>query len=124
MLCGLAFGAFAGCGSDTARLAPAASEGPYPQLPEPNKSLIPTVQIAPAKGWPEGKTPTAAAGLRVGAFASGLNHPRWLLVLPNGDVLVAETNAPERPEDGKGIKGTMMKAMMAQNNDGRTMIPA
>jgi glucose/arabinose dehydrogenase len=112
MLCGLALGAFAGCSSDTARLAPAASEGPYPQLPEPTKSLIPTVQIAPAKGWPEGKTPTAAAGLRVGAFASGLNHPRWLLVLPNGDVLVAETNAPERPEDGKGIKAQVRKQLM------------
>ena len=47
--------------------------------------------------------------LAVSAFASGLDHPRWLYVLPNGDVLVAETNAPPRPDDGKGIKGWFMK---------------
>jgi glucose/arabinose dehydrogenase len=60
--------------------------------------LIPTVNIAPAKGWPEGGKPIAARGLSVDALATGLDHPRWLYVLPNGDVLVAETNAPERPE--------------------------
>ena len=69
------------------------------------KSLIPTVEIAPAVGWPAGATPAAAAGLTVTAFASGLDHPRWLYVLPNGDVLVAETNAPAKPDDAKGLKG-------------------
>ena len=59
---------------------------------------MPTVNIAPAKGWPIGATPTAAPGLAVNAYASGLDHPRWLYVLPNGDVLVAESNAPPKPE--------------------------
>lgn len=86
--------------------------GPNPTLPAPEKSLIPTVQVAPAKGWPAGAKPTAAAGLAVNAFATGLDHPRWIHVLPNGDVLVAESNAPPKPEDGKGIKGMVMKAMM------------
>jgi glucose/arabinose dehydrogenase len=94
--------------------SPASSTGPQPTLPEPNKKLIPVVQIAEAKGWPPGMKPTAAAGLAVNAFASGLTHPRWLYTLPNGDLLVAETNAPERPEEGKGLKAKVMKKMMAK----------
>ncbi|MGK9234196.1 sorbosone dehydrogenase family protein [Inquilinus limosus] len=90
---------------DDARLPEQASTGPSPTLPQPNTSLVPTVNIAPAEGWPEGGKPTPAAGLSVTAFAQGLDHPRWLLVLPNGDVLVAESNAPKRPEEGKGVKG-------------------
>lgn len=86
--------------------------GEDPSLPPPRKSLIPTVHIAPAKGWAEGETPLAAGGLEAKAFATGLDHPRWLYVLPNGDVLVAETNAPPRPDDGKGIKGWFMKQFM------------
>ena len=92
------------CG-DTAQLPEDASIGPNPPLPPPAKELIPTVNIAPAKGWPEGAKPTPASELSVTAFATGLDHPRWLYVLPNGDVLVAETNAPPRPEEGRGIKG-------------------
>ncbi|MBB6095907.1 glucose/arabinose dehydrogenase [Povalibacter uvarum] len=91
---------------------PPASTGPNPQLPEPKASVLPVVKIAPAVGWPEGTTPKAAEGLAVNAFASGLDHPRWLYVLPNGDVLVAETNAPPRPEDKKGLKGWAMKQAM------------
>ena len=83
--------------------------GPHPELPEPKKSLIPTVNVADAKGWHEGAKPLPATGLAVNALAAGLDHPRWLYVLPNGDVLVAETNAPDRPEDGKGIKGYFFK---------------
>jgi glucose/arabinose dehydrogenase len=56
--------------------------------------------------------PTPAAGLKVQAFAKGLQHPRWLHVLPNGDVLVAETDAPAKPDDSKGIKGKIMKLVM------------
>jgi glucose/arabinose dehydrogenase len=67
--------------------------------------MIPTVRVAPAVGWSEGVTPTPAEGLSVHAFATGLSHPRWLYVLPNGDVLVAETNGPERPDDSHGIQG-------------------
>jgi glucose/arabinose dehydrogenase len=107
----------AACG-ETARLPPSAGEGAHPTLPPPNKTLIPTVNVAPATGWPAGKTPVAANGMRVSAFATGLSHPRWLHVLPNGDVLVAETNAPERPEDGKGIKGWVMKQLMKKAGAG------
>ena len=101
--------------TDTAPVdSPAASVGLDPTLPEPSQKLIPTVQIAQAAGWPSGKTPTPSADVAVNAFASGLTHPRWIFVLPNGDVLVAETNAPDRPDDGKGIKGKVMKSVMAK----------
>lgn len=100
-----------GC-SEMSRLPEGADTGPDPTLPAPTKTLIPTVQIAPAKGWPAGVTPKAAPGTRVSAFATGLEHPRWVYVLPNGDVLVAETAAPERPEEGKGIKGRVMSSYM------------
>ncbi len=102
-----------GC-ADTARLSVDAGSGPSPQLPPPQRSLIPTVNIAPASAWPDGVTPKAAAGTQVLAFAAKLDHPRWLYVLPNGDVLVAETNAPPKPEDGKGIRGWFMKRAMAR----------
>jgi glucose/arabinose dehydrogenase len=101
----------AGC-AETARLPESATIGPDPTLPEPTRTLIPTVKIAPAKGWPDGVTPTSAPGTRVRPFATGLQHPRWVYVLPNGDVLVAETNAPHRPEEGKGIKGRAMTHFM------------
>ena len=107
----------AGCG-DAAKLPEQASTGPNPPIPEPNKSLLPTVNIAVAKGWAGGDRPKAAAGLAVTAFANGLDHPRWLYVLPNGDVLVAETNAPERPEEGKGIRGWVMKAVQKRAGAG------
>ena len=107
----------AACG-DTATLAPSAGMGATPTLPQPKSSLIPTVVIAPALGWLEGGMPTPMAGLRDTALATGLDHPRWLHVLPNGDVLVAETNAPPKPEDGKGIKGWFMKKAMARAGAG------
>nr|WP_223266948.1 sorbosone dehydrogenase family protein [Luteimonas gilva] len=91
----------------------AAGSGPDPVLPEPEKKrLIPTVNTAKAIGWSENAKPTAAEGLRVEAFARGLSHPRWLYVLPNGDVLVAESNAPPKPGDNKGLKGKVMKSLM------------
>src|SRR5215207_7251632 len=96
------------CGG-SARLPVEAGIGPNPALPEPRTSLIPTVHVVDAKAWPAGAAPTPAEGLGVTAFARGLSHPRWLYVLPNGDVLVAETNAPKRPEDNKGIKGWFFK---------------
>ena len=78
--------------------------GPSPTLPAPQHSWIPTVDIAAATGWPAGGKPTAANAMAVNAFATGLDHPRTVYVLPNGDVLVAESNAPPKPDDGKGIK--------------------
>ena len=74
-----------------------AQMGPNPQLPAANQPFIPSIHIAPADGWPAGRTPTAAPGLQVAAFAEGLDHPRWVYVLPNGDVLVAESNGPSEP---------------------------
>ena len=106
-----AFASVSACGS-SARLRVSAGTGADPALPAPRRALIPTVNIAPAVGWPPGATPRAAEGTAVGAFASGLDHPRWLYVLPNGDVLVAETNAPPKPDDAKGIKGWFMKRIM------------
>ena len=110
-------GALAACG-ESSTLQVSDGTGPSPKLPEPNKTLIPTVNIAPAIGWPEGAKPTAAAGTQVAAFAEGLDHPRWLYVLPNGDVLVAETNAPPKPDDSKGIRGWVMEKVMGRAGAG------
>lgn len=101
-----------GACSEMATLPVSAGTGPQPTLPPPQPTLIPTVNIAPAKGWPSGGAPQAAAGMRVTAYARDLDHPRWLLVLPNGDVLVAETNAPPKPKDARGIKGWVMGLVM------------
>jgi len=99
-----AAGLVAACG-ERATQPLEAGIGPSPALPPPHATLLPTINIAPATHWAAGVTPTAAPGLRVVALAQGLDHPRWLAVLPNNDILVAETNAPERPEDGTGVRG-------------------
>ena len=104
-------GALAGCGSN-AHLAISQGMGPNPILPKPDGSLIPTVHVAKAKPWPGDAKPIATAGTEVVAFARNLDHPRWLYVLPNGDVLVAETNAPDRPEDNTGIRGWFLKKFL------------
>ena len=104
LVCSVSMLALAAC-SEMATLPVSAGMGAQPTLPPPHPTLLPTMHIAPAKGWPAGATPVAASGLSVAAFASGLDHPRWLYVLPNGDVLVAETNAPPKPDDRNGIKG-------------------
>lgn len=100
--------ATAACGR-SARLPITAGMGPSPALPKPSTSLIPVVNVVDAKGWPANATPVSPEGTVVHAYATGLQHPRWLYVLPNGDVLVAETNAPERPDDAPGIKGWFFK---------------
>jgi glucose/arabinose dehydrogenase len=102
--------ALCGCVSTTMPLAQ--TIGPAPTLVGPKQTLIPNVNTAKATGWAAGASPVSAPGTRVGAFARGLDHPRWLYLLPNGDVLVAETNAPARPEDGKGLKGWVMGLVM------------
>ncbi|MDO9588168.1 MAG: sorbosone dehydrogenase family protein [Brevundimonas sp.] len=104
----------AACGGNEAALDPALGYGPNPTLPDPSPQRVPTLKVAKAVGWPAGAAPTPAAGYRVQAFASGLDHPRWLYRLPNGDMLVAETNAPPRPEGKSGgvrgwIEGLFMK---------------
>lgn len=102
-----------GCGS-IAHLPVSAGIGPEPALPPPQLSPIPTIHVAPATGWPADAQPTPAEGLSVTAFAEGLDHPRWLYVLPNGDVLVAETSEPPKPEDYTGIRGWAAKQVLSR----------
>ncbi|MGY4396981.1 glucose/arabinose dehydrogenase [Sphingomonas sp. UYAg733] len=101
---------------DQARLPVAAVSGERPQITAPRTQMVPTIAVADAVGWPKGAKPTPAAGLTVAAFASGLDHPRWLYRLPNGDVLVAETNSP--PRKGGGITGTVMGWLMGKAGAG------
>jgi glucose/arabinose dehydrogenase len=101
------------CG-ESARLPLSAGIGPHPQLPPPNVTAFPTVKIAPAVGWLVGERPTPAPGLAVTAFATGLNHPRNIYVLPNGDVLVAETNAPPKPDDNPGLRGLIARLIVGR----------
>ena len=106
----LALTAVTACASSA--LPVSAGYGPHPTLPEPDKQLIPTFEIPKAVGWKGGATPTAAPGFAVKAFATGLEHPRWLYVLPDGDVLVAETNTPPKPDDHTGPSAWYAKPFM------------
>jgi glucose/arabinose dehydrogenase len=103
--------AMGGCG-EKATLPQEAGYGPHPTLTKPNATLIPTINFAKAVGWPKDGKPRAATGLAVSAFAAGLDHPRWLYVLPNGDVLVAETTAPPHPDDERGLRGFVAKYLL------------
>jgi glucose/arabinose dehydrogenase len=99
--------------------SPVTTVGANPQLVPPAEAkLVPTVKIAEAKGWSANAKPTVGGGLAVTAFATGLAHPRWVYVLPNGDVLVAESNGPPRPKDEAGIKAKVMKKMRAKAGAG------
>ena len=92
--------------------------GAQPELPAPEAKWLPTLHIAKAKGWDANQGPQGAPGTVVTALARGLKHPRWLYVLPNGDVLVAETDAPVRPDDGKGIAGKVGEYVMKRAGSG------
>lgn len=100
-----------------ADLAVQAVMGPKPTIARPETETIPTVEIADPVGWAKGEAPTPAQGLRVNAFAQGLDHPRWLYRLPNGDVLVAEANRPPREESG-GLKQWIMGLLMGRAGAG------
>lgn len=95
---------------DEARLSEAQSVGREPVFTPGRRETFPTVNIAKATGWQASEAPVPASGLKVERFAQGLAHPRSLLRLPNGDILVAETNSP--PRDGGGIKGWIMRTLM------------
>ena len=97
---------------DTARLDANQVTGARPQITPPREQTLPTVKIADVVGWPAGAAPTPAPGLAVKAFAAGLDHPRWMYRLPNGDVLVAETNSPPRP--AAGITGRVMNFLLGR----------
>ncbi len=99
-----------GACSDNAKLPLSAGIGAMPVLPAPKPSTIPTVNVASASRWAAGEGPVAAQGLAVNAFATGLDHPRWMHVLPNGDVLVAETN--KQPRASGGLIGFAEKQVM------------
>ena len=103
-----------GCG-EHAKLPESAGIGPDPQLPAPTETLVPTLKIAPAGSWARSAKPVAAPGLAVNAFAANLVHPRRVYVLPNGDVLVAETAGPPKPDDEKGIRGAVQKMIYKIN---------
>jgi glucose/arabinose dehydrogenase len=106
VLASLAAAALAACGGPEP-LPPQVGFGPEPVLPLPQQAMVSTVNIAPAVGWADGQQPHAAEGFTVGAFADGFDHPRWLYVLPNGDVLVAETNKP--PKKANGLRALAMR---------------
>jgi len=101
---------------DEARLSIAAVSGSRPDITPARAQIWPTIKVADAVGWKQGEMPTAAVGLKVNAFASGLDHPRWLYRLPNGDVLVAETNSP--PRHGGGIADWVMTYLLNKGGAG------
>ena len=92
---------------DTADLTIQEVAGTEPVLQDPEAESFPTVQIAEPVGWDNGAVPDAAGGLTVNRFAEGLDHPRVLYALPNGDVLVTLTRAPEKENDGGGVMATI-----------------
>ena len=108
---------FTACGVP-ARVPIAAETGPHPVIPKPSTSLLPVMKVVKAKGWTADAAPATPGDLTVRAFARNLDHPRWLYVLPNGDVLVSETNAPKRPDDAKGIKGFFFRFFQARAGGG------
>ncbi|MBA3666919.1 MAG: sorbosone dehydrogenase family protein [Sphingomonas sp.] len=107
-----------GACSQASTRSPDLAYGPNPPLVAPQKSLFPTVNVADAKGWPAGMMPTAATGLKVNEFAGGLVHPRSFLVLPNGDVLVTETDGPGTDKTGGAIKGKIQGLLMKKAGSG------
>ena len=104
--------------SGKAKLPVEAVMGTKPDITDPAKPLVPTINVAKVVGWKGDAMPVAAAGLKVNAFATGLDHPRWLLALPNGDVLVAEAQAPVRPKENDGLRDKIMGLVMGQAGSG------
>src|ERR1700741_5340709 len=108
--------ALLGC-AGPAKLPTTAGVGPQPAIPPPERSLLPTVNVAAAGAWAEGQTPIAGPDLAVAPFAKDLQHPRWMYVLPNGDVLVAETNSPGT-EPRTGVRSWVMGKLMGKAGAG------
>lgn len=101
---------------DVARFSTAELSGRVPVMAAQRVEQIPTMNVAAAMGWPAGAAPRAAPGLTVTRFAEGLDHPRTILVLPNGDVLTAEAQSP--PRDTSGIEGAVMGRLMSKAGAG------
>lgn len=102
---------------DIAQLSEAALQGPRPTISAPRVQTFPTIKVADAVGWKDGAMPTTAVGLKANPFATGLDHPRWLYALPNGDVLVAETNSPPRKSEFS-VTSVVMKALLTKAGAG------
>jgi len=117
VLAGLLVAGLTACG-ESSKTPIEKGMGTNPNLPAPTSSTVPTVNVAKAIGWPPEVKPTPADGLKVNAFASNLNHPRWLYVLPNGDVLVAETNGPAKADGDSGIRARFSKWFMERAGAG------
>ena len=103
MLVGVSALTLAACNDDEA-FDVQSQIGPHPNLPPQNEYLFPPMHLATVVGWKAGETPKVAPGLKIEALATGLQHPRSIHVLPNGDILVVESKAPgvqpiERPKD-------------------------
>src|SRR5437588_7138657 len=111
---GLAVLSLAACSAPKGSPDPWVGYGPSPTLAKPQTSLIPTVDTPKVVGWAQGATPKAPPGFTVARYADGLDHPRWLYVLPNGDVLVAESASEPSPADksNQGSKGFFQKLIM------------
>ncbi len=103
---------------DKARLPLEATTGVEPRLTNVRPENVPTINVAEADPWDEGEAPVPAEGFKVERFAEGLDHPRSMFRLPNGDILVAETNSP--PRTNKGIEGWVMRNMMEKVGAGGT----
>jgi glucose/arabinose dehydrogenase len=114
LLCGSLLG-LANCSDGSGD--PRAQLGSNPHLPELQQYLLPPMHIAKVVGWKKDETPSAAQGLQIKAFATGLQHPRSLYVLPNGDVLVVESKAPPAPAP-KRPKDIVMKWVEAWATSG------
>ncbi|HZP99864.1 MAG TPA: sorbosone dehydrogenase family protein [Reyranella sp.] len=104
----------AACTTSEGSSDPLAGFGPNPALPAPHSSLIPQVDVPDVVGWHGGAAPKAPPGFTVTRYAEGLDHPRWLYPLPNGDVLVAEAAAPpsQGDETNPGIRGWVQRMLM------------
>ena len=102
---------------DVARFSTAELSGRVPVMASQKTETFPTINVPEATSWPAGQAPRAAQGLAVARFAEGLDHPRTMLVLPNGDVLVAESQSP--PRDTSGIEGKIMNRLMTKGGTSR-----
>lgn len=117
--CSTAFGAIAV--AQDGGFDPSQQIGPDPVLPEPQRGLLPDLKVAEVIGWNDGETPTVADGLAVTAYVTDLANPRTLHTLPNGDVLIVQSKAPEgkplsRPKDF--IRGWIMS--LSRGGDGES----
>lgn len=119
----LAIAILAGC-SGRASYEPAEQSGPNPPLPGARNFLVPPMQVPRYRGWTEGQTPTVAPGLEIEKIAGGLEHPRQVYTLPNGDVLVVESNSPgaEYVDTPKALIAGHVKGLSGKGGKGGNRI--